>query len=947
MSSNQSIQRAIWAILGTTTAIAGLAPKVMAADSATATTGLEEIVVTAQRRSENIQDVPITIQAISADQLTKLSVTTMDDVIKILPNVTFSNNGPGQGNIYMRGLSAGFAGNQSSASINPFPNVATYLDEQSLTFPARNLDVYMVDMERVEVLEGPQGTLFGGGAEAGVVRYITNKPKMNVTEGRAEGGYGVTAHGDPNSTLNAVLNLPLIEDKLAVRGVFYNDRRGGYIDNVPSTFTRSPTIDRGPSTYSSSYPANLAVYNNYNVAQPNQNPTTYQGMRLSALYDINADWNVLIQQSYQYMDAEGMPVQYPTGIDFQTLDHLQVTSFMPAWNRDKANSLAWTVNGKLGDLKAIYTGAYLSRHVDANMDYSNYARTGGGFYYSCTGGPTGASNFGAPGPSNCYSPIMGWHDVIENTHLSHEFRLSTPDEWRLRGLVGAYWEDFQIKDSMDFNQKTIPSCTPENLQIATGKDANGNDILDANGLAVGPGPVCLGNVTPVQAAINPATRGDNTNFGEDLQRGYKQTAFFTSWDYDLIPKVLTVTAGARYFRYVEQEVGSQYHSTSGCINIPNGDCIAQPINYDDHHATFTGTKAKANITWHITPDAMLYYTFSQGYRPGAFNRIQSAVTRIWVNAAGVPLANGVASNTAAGDFQARQFLKPLSYEPDSLTNNEIGFKSEFLEPPAADQRLLLPDGLERRADADLQPDGVRQHDLRHQRADLPGQGYRVADECEGQRRLHIDGLAVGQRRQADHFAVHPLGGRGAADADQPDSGRHLHHAGTRRPHQHRGGKPAGRPGLDARLLAKAPVLGARSLRLDHCRRLQVVLDGGPQPRGRHGQPALELRVGRRGRGSVHDLAALHAEGLQHLRRLAGICQGQLGCHVLRAEHRRQQRERVHDLGPGHQGGSAAASAGAGSEDRPQVLIRIIRQHHGRRAEMPAFLILGTQWLGSQ
>ena len=103
-----------------------------------------------------------------ATQLGQLGVTTFDDVVKLLPNVTFSSNGPGQGNIYMRGLSVGFAGSQSSASINPFPNVATYLDEQSLTFPGRNLDVYMVDMERIEVLEGPQGTLFGGGAEAGV-----------------------------------------------------------------------------------------------------------------------------------------------------------------------------------------------------------------------------------------------------------------------------------------------------------------------------------------------------------------------------------------------------------------------------------------------------------------------------------------------------------------------------------------------------------------------------------------------------------------------------------------------------------------------------------------------------------------------------------------------------------------------------------------------------------
>src|ERR1700686_2689209 len=240
-----------------TAIISGSAGTAWAAAETTPSSGLEEITVTAQRRSESIQNVPITIQAVTGDQLTQLNITTFDDVLKLLPNVTFSSNGPGQGNIYMRGLSVGFAGSQSSGSINPFPSVASYLDEQSLTFPGRNLDVYMVAMERIEVLEGPQGTLFGGGAEAGAVRYITNKPKLNVEEGRAEGGYGVTAHGDPNTSANIVLNLPLIDDHLAIRGVLYSDRRGGYIDNVPTTFTRNPNVDKGPSAYSSSYPAHL------------------------------------------------------------------------------------------------------------------------------------------------------------------------------------------------------------------------------------------------------------------------------------------------------------------------------------------------------------------------------------------------------------------------------------------------------------------------------------------------------------------------------------------------------------------------------------------------------------------------------------------------------------------------------------------------------------------
>src|ERR1700735_3147266 len=200
MNSNPKLSYAIAAILsGSGLGIAHAAPATDTSDAE----GIQEITVTAQRRTESIQDVPVTIQALTGDQLGQLNVTTFDDVLKYLPNVTFSSNGPGQGNIYMRGLSAGFAGNQSSAAIDPFPNVATYLDDQSMTFPARNVDVYMADMERIEVLEGARGPRFGGGAEAGPIRYIANKPKLNVTEGSAEASYGTTAHGDPNASATA------------------------------------------------------------------------------------------------------------------------------------------------------------------------------------------------------------------------------------------------------------------------------------------------------------------------------------------------------------------------------------------------------------------------------------------------------------------------------------------------------------------------------------------------------------------------------------------------------------------------------------------------------------------------------------------------------------------------------------------------------------------------
>ena len=651
MNSKKTLSYAIVAIL--TASAAGMARA--EAPATEPSIGLEEITVTAQRRSENIQNVPITIQALTSETLKQLGVTTFDDMVKYLPNVSLPTNGPGQGNIFMRGLSVGSAGTQSSGSIGGFPNVAVYLDEQSGQLPARNLDIYAVDLERVEILEGPQGTLFGGGAQAGVVRYITNKPKINVTEGYAEAGYGVTAHGDPNTSMNATLNLPLIADKLAVRAVIYSDNRGGYINNVPSTFQRKNT-DLGIyyANYAGGVPPDSVVINNNSIARNAINPVKYQGMRLQALYDINDDWNLLIAQSYQNMEADGVFYQTPKGANGQTLNPLEVNLFNDSYNKDRFENTAWTLNGKIGALKAVYTGGYMVRNVEQVSDYTNYARGVYADYYQCYGPGSGKYSaghgyaiYGVGDPnltSKCFSPSSTWHEAERNTHQSHEFRLSTPDDWRLRAIGGAFWEDYKIYDQTDWLYKSIPACT-------------------SNGAAGTPGNTgCESNVAPNPGATvqNPGTRNDNVGFGEDILREYKQTAFFASVDYDLIPKVLTATAGTRHYSYNVTEKGSQYESF-GCFESGTAPCTYYGKNIDAENLgkTYSGFKSRANITWHVTPDTMLYATWSQGYRPGGFNR--------------------KGGSALTGTDGKPQFEKPLAYAPDTLVNTEFGWKTEWFD----------------------------------------------------------------------------------------------------------------------------------------------------------------------------------------------------------------------------------------------------------------------------
>jgi len=683
MKVNPKISAAVAAILSASaTAMVLAAPSDLSApaDQPTAPAdsgGLAEVVVTAQRRTENLQDVPITIQAISGAQLSQLNVTNFNDLLKYTPNVTYSGNGPGTGNIFMRGLGGVGSGNQSQTTTAAFPNVGLYLDDQSMQFPARNNDPYLVDMERVEVLEGPQGTLFGGGAQAGAIRYITNKPNLNSTSATFNAGYGYTAGGDNNSQLNAVLNLPIIQGVLGVRVVVFNEHQGGYISNVAST------ISDPPGSVGATLGGNPSV-NNAAFLQNNANPVNYQGGRLSVAWKINDNWDLLLQQNYQDMEADGWFYSYPADPNGTPLQPYQITAFQPAFNKDRYESTAWTLNGQFAGLKAIYTGSYMSRNIDGQQDYSNYLRSTGGSYYGCIG--PGALYFnttkggGAFAPAlaghklQCYAPQANWTDVVNNKHFSNELRISTNEESRIRGLFGAFWEKFVIYDEQNFNYGPIPKCDPATLAaVATG------------------GPDCLSAVGPLPGtfASDPSLRTNtNTAFGEDDQRGYKQLAFFGSLDFDIIPKVLTLTAGTRWFHYDDFEYGSRFttESTSPLIvDHPNGACTAAglcgfPMNL---HKTESGTRSRFNLTWHLTPDVMAYYTFSQGYRPGGFNRTKSLLNGTVDLSGEVPFCTypgGVKTCVANSD----QYEKPAGWQADNLINNEVGFKSEFLN-----HRLLL------------------------------------------------------------------------------------------------------------------------------------------------------------------------------------------------------------------------------------------------------------------
>jgi outer membrane receptor protein involved in Fe transport len=573
---------------------------------------LEEVVVTATRRSENLQNVPIAITALTSTTLSELNVQTLDDFLKYLPNVTTAGVAPGQDEVYMRGLSTTHQGSQVVGGTGAFPNVAVYLDDQSVQLPGRNLDVYAADLARIEVLEGPQGTLYGAGAQAGAVRYITNKPKLDVDEGSVDASYSTTAHGDPSASGVAMLNVPVIPGTLALRAVIYDDSRGGYIHNVPATFTRSPTDIGIVNYFGGVVPPGSTSLSNADLVSRAFNPLTYKGIRVSGLYQMNEDWNLLVQQSYQSMEADGVFAYDPQ------LGDLDVQQYNPSKDLDKFEDTAWTVNGRIGALKLVYTGGYLVRNVDQTADYTNYARGPFAAYYQCTMGAN----------ATCYSPSSIWHNIERNTHQTHEFRVSTSDDARVRAIGGIFWEDYRIQTSQNFlyadAQAGFPPLTP----------------------------------VPGVEVFDPSSRVAGTAFLSDITRGYEQKAAFGDVAFDLIPRSLTLSVGTRFFRFDNFDRG-QSDSVYGCRNIDP--CTPANGTFDLFNISQanSGHKSKATLSWKPLQDVMVYATYSEGFRPGGFNQ-------------GVGLI--LKTSPLYGKFSVPRF-----YDSDTLKNYEIGWKTQLFD----------------------------------------------------------------------------------------------------------------------------------------------------------------------------------------------------------------------------------------------------------------------------
>ena len=670
---------------------------------------LEEVIVTASKRSESAQDVPISLQAVTGDTLRELRIETFDKYVEYLPNVASAGNGPGKKEIYIRGSATEQTSVTISSAQGSAPGVALYVDEQPVSFGGRNLDVYVVDMERIEVLSGPQGTLFGASSQSGNLRMITNKPRQGEFGAGFNARYGATDGGADSGSADAWINLPL-SDKVAARAVVYSDTQGGWIDNVPATFTPSgEVVDRnnaagfGPDLTGAD---SIATARNDGLVQDDWNEATYRGARLGLAFDINEDWNVLVQHTAQTLEAEGtFLVNTSIGDDTSA-------SFAPEYNRDDFGLTTWTLNGRIAGLDVIYTGGFLEREVESIIDYTHY-NNGGGYitYYLCSGNIYDASDV-----NNCFDPTKQYMEETENERTTHEFRVSADVGERLRLLGGIYLNDVETTHLGDFQYAAANPAFAEHVSSYYNNNS-GEGFL-------------LGNITVPAAGTTagPEPRSPYTVFFNDFTRTEDEMAIFGEIAFDLSDS-LTASVSARYYDLTSQlegaanfAFGCRYgiypqgfgnsertedgrcnsHAFSNDVSArlltlgqyaANGDdnIILNAPNPNGARDMFRGggsnqatldaiknghldlgglesdgainesdTIYKASLDWTPVEDVMLFATYSEGYRPATSNR----------NA-------GQLSTNQSGVFE--NYVVPAVATTDTLTSYELGVKGTFLD----------------------------------------------------------------------------------------------------------------------------------------------------------------------------------------------------------------------------------------------------------------------------
>ncbi|CAH0498184.1 Vitamin B12 transporter BtuB [Novosphingobium sp. CECT 9465] len=606
--------------------------------------GLGEIIVTATRDATSIQKVPISMQALGADVLAQRQVKGLTDFAALLPSVTFAGIGPGRNTPYFRGIVPAGGGRES---------VGYYIDDIPITGTGLP-DIQAYDLERIEALSGPQGTLYGAGSLAGTIRFITQKPKLDIFEFGYDAEVNKYGKGDFGGQYQSFINVP-VSNTLAVRAMGFYRKDGGYIDNTPNNGllnTGAPAV----LTLGDNNPDTSFALDNADIAQDDYNTIEGYGGRLQVLWQPADGWAIMPQITAQQQIANGY-----FGFDPRVGD-LEVHDYDVTQQNDKFYQAALTINGHIGDFNIVSATGYYQRQIKLLNDYTYYTVTYDGFgagyeSYLQFFDKNGCTGSGATLKcSSLINPTQYYRGLRNEKKFTQELRISTPKHWPFDVTLGGFYHYQKNEVNNDYAIHGLD-------QIVGYTESGGGDTNFPAGFGV---PVENGGTMILGS---PAVKRDAFYMTEQ-NNFWKDYAVFAEGHYNITPE-LKLTGGIRYFWTNFKVLGfagvaASAQNTITSLFVPTGtygcpiplpderlQCINTNFAAADGVGRYKeeGETHKVALNWQFEPSKMVYFNYSTGFRPGGFNR---------------PLRiRGVGVATVP------------SFESEELTNFELGLKATW------------------------------------------------------------------------------------------------------------------------------------------------------------------------------------------------------------------------------------------------------------------------------
>lgn len=513
---------------------------------------LEEVVVTAQKQSENLQAVPMSIQAFGESKLEELNINNMTDYMKFMPSVSFQSYGPGFTRVFMRGVASGDNGNHSG----PMPSVGQYLDEQPITTIQGALDIHIYDIERVEMLAGPQGTLYGASSQAGTIRTITNKPDPTKFSASYDLQGNFVSGGSEGYSAEGYVNIP-ISDNTAVRLVGWYEHSPGFIDNVKGEMT-FPTSGITMTNYESGH----------NFAKDNYNDGDTYGARALLKIDLNDNWSITPGVMGQVADFNGLYAYDPN------IGDLKLTHFFKEATKDSWVQASLTVQGKIGTWDMVYAAAYLDRNEHERNDYTDYAY----WYDVCCG----YGSYMVNDDGDLINPAQYIKGKDGFTMWSNELRFSSPRDKRLRFTGGL----FAQSDTHHIEQRYMVDDLTTDYWVTGWPDT----IWLTEQTRTDDSYALFGELYyDITDKLTATAGGRLFQTNNDLKGFFGFSSNFSS-----------KTGEAACFN-------DKDYRGAPCINLNK--------STDEN-----GITPKFNLAYKFDEDRMVYLTYSEGFRPGGVNR---------------------------------------------------------------------------------------------------------------------------------------------------------------------------------------------------------------------------------------------------------------------------------------------------------------------------------------